>query len=87
LRPPGAVGDVSPDVAGLQPWVVRVDVKSEDAPRVDPDDLRRQVAVGLRLAGARRCRDGRGDAADLKEPDACCPVFRRGNVVSYVNGS
>jgi hypothetical protein len=40
-----------PDVACLQAGAVRVNVKGQDAPRVDPDDFWRQVTVLMGLAG------------------------------------
>ena len=67
------MNDGSPGVAGLQPGAVRVDVVGQDAPRADPDDLRRQVAVGRGLARAGRGRDGLGGAANLKEPEPAAP--------------
>src|ERR1700678_991880 len=50
------------DMTRLEAGLVRIDVVGEDPPRVDADDLGRQVAVGRGLAD-----DRLGGAADLQE--------------------
>jgi pterin-4a-carbinolamine dehydratase len=55
-------GGVGPDVACPQAGMVGIDVVGDDPPRVDANDVRRQVGAGRGRTG-----DGFGGAADLQE--------------------
>ena len=60
-----------PEVAGLQPGLVRVDVQRHHPPRVDPDDLRRRARERRHLGRGRL-----GLAPDLQELDVGWPHTR-----------